>query len=158
MKLRIRFELTDRTAGRRVSGLSRGNVTLEGGGRLVTSAGRTPDQSMLVYISLVDLIDGIGDLLSAPSHRDWQWVGNDSSFVVDFRRAGHRVRIDAMGEPLGEFDEAEVARAVFEAAAGLLVEHRPPPSDLVAEDLESALKEFTDRFGTGPADATPGRL
>lgn len=146
MKLSIRFELTDRAAGRRVSGLSRGNVTMEGSGGLVTSAGRSPDQSMLVYLSLVDLLDGIGDLLSAPSGREWQWVGNDSSFVVHFRRARDKVRIEAMGEPLGEVDEAQLARAVFDAATGLLAKHRPPPSDLIAEDLESALEEFSDRF------------
>jgi hypothetical protein len=150
MSLTLRFELTDQNAGPRVSGLSRGHATLQGPDGRVTSAGRTPDQSMLVYLSLVDLLDGIGDLLAAPSRREWQWVGNDSSFVVDFRRGNGGVLVNAMGKPLGTVDEAALVEAVWDAANGLLAEHRPAPSDLVADDLDSALDEFAERLRRSP--------
>ena len=147
MSLVFRFELTDRAAGRRVSGLSRGNVLLEGPRGRVTSADRRPDQSIAIYLSLVDLLDGIGDLLGGSRQGVWQWVGTGSSFVVNFRRIGSRVQIDAMGVSLGDVEESDVASAVFEAANALLAKHLPPPSDVVREDLDSALEDFSDRFG-----------
>jgi hypothetical protein len=150
MSLSLRFELTDRNAGSRVSGLSRGHATLEGPGGRVTSAGRTPDQSMLVYLALVDLLDGIGDLMAASSRREWQWVGNDSSFAVNFRRSNGGVLVHAMGEPLGAVDEAALVQAIWDGATGLLAEHRPPPSDLIADDLDAALEEFAERFDRSP--------
>lgn len=146
MTLSLEFELTDTSAAQRVTGLSRGHVTLEGDSGIVTSAGRTPDQSMLVFLSIVDLLDGLQRLLSGPPNGDWEWVGNDSSFSTRFRRRKGRVAVEAMGDPVGDVPDRELAHAAWHAADRFVREHRLPPSDIAYDDLRSALEEFHDRF------------
>jgi hypothetical protein len=146
MTLSLAFSLTDHRAALPVTGLSRGNVTLTGEQGRVTSAGRTPDQSVLVFLAIVDLLDGLSALLSRPQADEWEWIGHDSSFQVVFRRRDGRFAVEAMREPIGEATDRELARAVWQATSGFAAEHRLPPSDLVYSDLHSALEEFHDRF------------
>jgi hypothetical protein len=146
MSFAIRFELVDHVAPGPVSGLSRGDVTITGPLGAVTSAGRRPDQSMLVYISIVDLLDGLGALLRPGGGRHWEWVGNDSSFVVDFDRRGDRVRIRAMGEDLGEVAEADLITGVWDATTTFLATNRPGRGDMVAIDLDDAVEDLRDRL------------
>jgi hypothetical protein len=142
----VEFALSDGGAARPPTGLSRGDVTLAGERGRVTSAGCTPDQSMLVFLAVVDLLDGLSPLLSGSPSGEWEWIGQDSSFQVVFRRADGRVAVEAMGEPVGDATDRELARAVWQAASGFAAEHRLPPSDLVYADLHSALEEFHGRF------------
>jgi len=146
MSLDVEFALTQDVPPGPVSGLSRGNATLAGSGGRVTSAGRRPDQSMMIYIALVDLLDGLGDMLGPGGRRDWQWVGTDSSFVVDIRRRNGRVRVEAMREPVGEVAEAELAATVWKGATDFLARNRPAHGDPVAIDLDDALADFHDRL------------
>jgi hypothetical protein len=144
MTISIDFTLTDPAAPH--GGLSRGDVTLEGEHGIVTSAGRTPDQSMILYIAIVDLLDGLSRLLTARSAREWEWIGNDSSFQVIFRRRDGSVAVEAMREPVGEAPERELASVVWHAVDDFISRHRLPPSDLVYDDLRSAFEEFHDRL------------
>ena len=146
MSFDTRFELVDDVASGSISGLSRGHVTITGPLGSVTSAGRQPDQSMLVYISIVDLLDGLRGLLSPGGGRHWEWVGNDSSFVVDFDRHRDRVRIRAMGEDLGEVAEADLVTGVWDATTTFLAANRPGRGDITTVDLDDAVDDFRDRL------------
>lgn len=159
MSIALRFELVEDVPPGPVSGLSPGHVTLEGPRARVTSAGRRPDQSMYVYISIVDLLNGLGTLLGAAVAGHWQWVGSDSSFVVDFDRRDGKVSVRAMGENIGEVDEAELAKAVWTATTAFLERNRPGHSDMVAVDLGDAVEDFEDRHIRSPQDPTgPSQL
>jgi hypothetical protein len=146
MTLSLAFSLADQSAAHPVTGLSRGNVTLTGEQGRVSSAGHTPDQSVLVFLAIVDLLDGLSVLLSRPHADEWEWIGHDSSFQVVFRRRDGRVAVEAMRQPIGDATDSELARAAWQATSGFAAEHRLPPSDLAYSDLRSALEEFHDRF------------
>jgi hypothetical protein len=146
MSFDIRFELVGDVEPGPVSGLSRGHVTITGPLGSVTSAGRQPDQSMLVYISIVDLLDGLRVLLRPGGGRHWEWVGNDSSFVVDFDRHDNRVSIRAMDKGLGEVPEADLIASVWDATTSFLASNRPGRDDIAAVDLQDAVDDFRDHL------------
>jgi hypothetical protein len=140
MTLSLAFSLADGTPP---TGLSRGHIALAG------DRGRATSPPVAVFLSIVDLLDGLAPLLSGPPSGAWEWIGHDSSFQVVFRRAGGRVAVEALRAPVGDASEHELALAVWRAADGFAAAHPLPPSDLVYADLRAALEEFHDRFVAG---------
>jgi hypothetical protein len=67
-------------------GFELGDMEFSGELGTVTSRSRVPDQSMMIILSVVGLLDGIRRFLSARKAKEYKFVGVDSSFSVVFRR------------------------------------------------------------------------
>ncbi|MFE0099465.1 hypothetical protein [Streptomyces sp. NPDC059009] len=108
-------------------GFALGDMEVMGGGGRATSRGHTPDQSMMIFVALSDLLDGLRTLAVRGSG-SFHFVGTDSSFRLDFTlgkgdrittRDGSRL-VDA-ASPATEVLEAAYrsARPFFERHQGL---------------------------------------
>ena len=51
-----------------------------------TSKSRTPNQSMMLVLSITEMLDGFRRLLSQSKKREYEFVGVDCSFRVVFRK------------------------------------------------------------------------
>lgn len=83
----LTFEFLFRdSAGTGQGGFDLGDISVIGELGTHSSAYRTPDQSMMLALSIVGLCDGFRRLLSQPGPGTFEFVGVDSSFRVIFRR------------------------------------------------------------------------
>jgi|GEM_PF-3040701 len=74
------------------SGFELGDIRLMGRGFEVSSAGHSPSQSMMIFIALADLLEGIAQL-SKQKNGGFAFVGTDSSFSLHFRKRSERLEI-----------------------------------------------------------------
>ncbi|ABW13207.1 conserved hypothetical protein [Parafrankia sp. EAN1pec] len=153
MSLSFTFSPLAPTTGR-LTGFSRGHMTVEGTVEgeegSVTSAGRVPDQSMMLPLAVADLLAGLRSLIVGPGHGHYEFVGADSSFRLVFTRTGDQIRITGdhravASVPLTEFVEV-CRRDLGEFARHLLA--RVPGDDPVYGDLADAHADLTEALTT----------
>lgn len=133
----MRFVFSRRSA-EPPSGFDLGDLTITGADGSVTSAGRRPDQSFMIYVGIVDLVDGLTGLTSG-SRKTFDFVGPDSSFTVHFRREGDRIATEAYGSLLAGEPAADTLAALRAAVEDFLATDPLDRSEPGAEDLTAAL-------------------
>jgi len=140
----VSFELS-RLEERRPSGFDFGDLEVEVAlGQRASSRGHSPNQSMMIYISLADLVSGVCQLCASPKNTSYEFVGTGSSFVLRFRRMRTgTVQIVYRGGALGEVTPRDLLSALRGALTGFLERQNAlPPEDPVAEDLGTARAEL----------------
>ena len=140
----VRFELS-RHAGAPATGFDLGDIQVTGDLASVSSAGHRPSQSMMIYVALVQLLDGLSRMAQAGSG-GYRFIGADSSFRLDFALTGAGVMtiIGRGGTPIAK---APLATCLVGLLAGLerflgARENQLSPDDPVAEDLRTARQGF----------------
>ncbi|MFJ5230142.1 hypothetical protein ACIQBJ_09605 [Kitasatospora sp. NPDC088391] len=139
----IVFRFTCRPDQAPESGFDLGDLEIEGDLGRSTSAGRSPDQGMMVFLSLVLLLDGLARLETG--HRGtFPFVAVDSSFRVDFRSKDRTVTVSSDGRVLGRPPLTELLHAVLSAAEEFAARELPalPADDAGRQDLETSLAQF----------------
>jgi hypothetical protein len=125
-----------------VSGYAQGYLTVEGTASRCSSKDRVPPQSMMVFLAIVDLLDGLHRLQTPDDEKRYVFVGTDSSFQVQFEKlAGDRLRINCGKIFVGDYSVREVMTSVLHDVDHFLSEV-PRPDNPAAGDLESALSRF----------------
>ncbi|MFD8497652.1 hypothetical protein [Amycolatopsis sp. NPDC059657] len=124
------------------SGFDLGDMEIAGNVRVVSSRGRTPDQGMMIFIALVELLDGLRRKLK-PGH-PYEFVGADSSFILDFREENGSVVIESGGQRIDSSPKLDLLRAVSRAAHVFVDRELPklPPDDAAKEDISPSVVEF----------------
>jgi hypothetical protein len=128
------------------TGFSRGHITVTGDGGTVSSAGRAPDQSMMLAVALADLLATISTMLTGPADGRYRFVGADSSFQLVLIRAGDRMSVTGDGltvATVGVAEFGEVARRDIGGYARALMS-RLPAGDPVYRDLADAREDLLD--------------
>jgi hypothetical protein len=124
------------------NGFDLGDMRIEGGGGVATSVGHTPDQGMMIYVAMTELLDGLRRLLTTP-RREFEFIGTDSSFRLLFRRVKiDRVDVTYRGIAIEQESLRHVARAALDGAVHLVSSAPLPPSDSVAGDISAAIAEL----------------
>lgn len=135
-------------------GFALGDMEVEGDAGVVTSRGQQPDQSMMIFVAVSDLLDGLRGLVER-QRKSFRFVGCDSSFRLDFTLDGDGLITTegGGGRPVDASPAAHVLGAAFTAADCFLWWHREqlPEEDAARQDLEGsvrALGEFLRHTGT----------
>lgn len=124
------------------NGFDMGDVRIEGGNGVATSVGHTPDQGMMVYIAVTDLLDGLRRLLTTRK-REFDFIGTDSSFRLVFRRAkADLVNVVYRGITIDQDRLGQVARAALNGACQFVTAAPLSPSDSVFDDISSAIADL----------------
>ncbi len=125
------------------SGFDLGGVEVTGPEGSVSSAGRRPDQSFMVYLGMVDLIDGL-TALAEGRRREHKFVGADSSFTVRFFRNKTGISASAYGAQLGTEPVPDVLGGLRAGIDEFLADpaNALPPADPAAQDLAAALTKL----------------
>ena len=117
-RLSITFERSEDDAPH---GFELGQLTVTTPAGTVTSKGRTPDQSMMIYLAFVDLMTGMSSLLRGI--RGYDFVGADSSFTLRFTRIKDDVAIHQGKTNLGSVPLSELATCVCDEATRFWAAH-----------------------------------
>lgn len=140
----LRFEFS-RQSGESASGFDLGDVLVTAGQASVSSAGQKPSQSMMIYVALVELLDGLSRLARLASG-SYRFIGADSSFLLDFAlTAGGLVTITGRRGTL--IAKAPLAICLASVRAGVeqflgVPENQLSPADSVSGDLRAARRTF----------------
>jgi hypothetical protein len=126
------------------SGFDLGHVQVRGSEGEAGSRARTPDQVMMIHLSVTLLLDGVRRFLSGRD-RTYESAAVGSSFSLKFSRVrGGWIETSHQGVLVDRSPERDVADALFRSAAAFAratLRHLPP-DDAGREDLEAALTEF----------------
>ncbi|MFB8179869.1 hypothetical protein ACFC8N_28350 [Streptomyces sp. NPDC055966] len=123
------------------TGFDLGDMVVTGDLGTADSAGRVPDQGMMIHLSVVTLLDQLRGFLRGDV-RYLRYNGVDTSFTLVLRRAEHHVSVSGRDGLLGRTTGPELAAAALDAAEDLLRVHPLPPGDPVAGDYRDALARF----------------
>ncbi|MEV5955886.1 hypothetical protein AB0M11_19295 [Streptomyces sp. NPDC051987] len=126
------------------SGFDLGHMDVRGDRGAASSRDRTPDQAMMIYLSLSLLLDGLCRFLSGRA-RTFTTAAIDSSFSLTFRRRKDG-SIETLhdGMVIDRSSAEDLASAVYTAAERFAGPRLPllPEDDAGREDLEKSLAEF----------------
>ncbi|WP_329197489.1 MULTISPECIES: hypothetical protein [unclassified Streptomyces] len=124
------------------SGFDLGDMVWVGELGEARSAGQSPDQGMMIYASVTQLLDCLHDLLRGRT-RSALFTGVDSSFRLTFARSKKGIRTTGPSGPVSILAPDEFAGTVLAAAEELARTHLGSlPSDGVADDYRAALEGF----------------
>jgi hypothetical protein len=125
-------------------GYELGDLDLCGELGKATSAQRIPSQSMMLVLSIVELLDGVRRFLSGSNAKQYRFVGVDSSFSVLFVKDKATVNIyvdDSLIHKSTPFAlKADVERSVLEFVNKHSVSRITNPAE--ANDFNNSLQAF----------------
>ncbi|MGX4653445.1 hypothetical protein ACWCHM_07135 [Micromonospora sp. SCSIO 07396] len=115
------------------------------GGADFSSAGRRPSGSMMIYLAVVDLVDGLLKLAEGRDSR-FRFVGPDSSFSLGFQRRRDVVEIVAGSEVVASASISEVLDALTAGTTAFLNDpgNALAGDEPVSEDLATVLLRLQD--------------
>ncbi|MFF3879110.1 hypothetical protein [Streptomyces sp. NPDC001978] len=126
------------------SGFDLGHVDVHGSAGEASSRGRTPDQAMMIYLSLTLLLDGLRRFVSG-RERVYSSSAVDSSFSLTFKQ-GKDGSIETVhdGALIDRSSAKDLATALHAGAERFATTHLYllPADDAGREDLEKSLAEF----------------
>jgi hypothetical protein len=143
----ISFSLSRRESDR-PTGFELGDLTIAGPLGTATSIGKTPDQGMMIYIAIGDLMSGVARLMSTPARR-YELVGADSSYIVLFEKhKSGRLVLRQGRQVITDANIDTVARSLLAEADRFWKEHPLDRNDscygdflLSREQLSRAIRE-----------------
>ncbi|MEV6836185.1 hypothetical protein AB0N17_17005 [Streptomyces sp. NPDC051133] len=116
-----------------------GGMVVTGDFGTVESAGHVPDQDMMIYLSVVQLLDGLREFLLGDD-RVLSYVGADTSFNLVVRRNKEGLSVAGKNGVIARTTAPELALAALHAAEDL--DRSLPPEDTVGFDWENAIADF----------------
>ena len=134
-----------------LSGFDLGHCSVEGEGRSISSKDATRDQSFMLFISIVDLLDGVKGLILSPKTKEFVFAAAGSSFGLRFRRAQVSY-VDVLYENqlVGTTSLEALASSLSKAASQFHTQYLSmlAHDDAVRSDFEPALMQFQQVVGS----------
>ena len=142
----LRFELDSNK--RPISGFDMGHMTVSSCSTTIQSRDVGPRCSMMLFLSLVELLDGLRRLLTS-NLNSYEFIGADSSFALVFQKLSRgRVQISHGGETIAIVQSADLARVVYDASKCFWDSTRTEllDNDPVVGDVDASLDAFRRCF------------
>jgi hypothetical protein len=133
--------------GEEKSGFSRGHITVSGDQRSISSTDGLRDQSMMIFLSIVQLMDGIRRL--SENSKDFNFVGDDSSFQFFIRVENEMILIkDTKGCIVGKSEFDEFIINLWKEINGFVEENSYflSEEETVCSDLRDSIGQFKETF------------
>ena len=147
--LQVTLELTEHALNNEITGLSRGHITLEGSDGRASSRGKMPDQSMMIFISVIDLLDGIRRFILDSKTKTYKFVGAGSSFSFSVTRIRNdHFSIQSGTDKIGTLSRQELVRSIWQSVSQFLERYQSylSDTDLTLQDLDRAPDQFSKAF------------
>lgn len=128
-----------------ISGFDLGNIELNiDNTKIITSSGRKPDQSMMVFVTIIDLLDGLRKLISDKKLIDFKLIGADSSFTIHFMKSKKKIKVIINEEELCTVEQNELIDQVYISCKDFVERNKinMMESDPVLDDINQSLGQF----------------
>ena len=141
----LKFSFFFDHVSRPLSGFDLGHCSVEGGVHQVSSNDSARDQSMMLFISIVDLLDGVKGMLTDHTTKEFIFAAAGSSFELKFLRTrSNDIDVLHKNTLVGTVPIDLMASALFDAASRFSNQYIQmlPQDDAVKPGFESALIQF----------------
>ena len=141
----LRFSLSE-SQGDEITGYDLGHMEIRNETKLITSANRKPNQAMMIFLSIISLLDGIRKFTKKKS-KSFKFVAADSSFSINFVKNKKSGIVVSIGNEFEEIiSESDLIKCIYDACSQFYNKwgKQLPDSDPVKEDMEMALSDFRD--------------
>jgi len=141
----LRFSLSE-SKDNEISGYDLGHMEIGNDTVLITSANRKPNQAMMIFVSIVSLLDGIRKFTKKKT-KSFKFVAADSSFTINFLKSKKSNICISIGNEFEEIiPEGDLIKCIYDACSQFysIWGKQLPDSDPVKEDMEMALSDFND--------------
>ncbi len=128
-----------------ISGFDLGNISLSYNGITVSSSGKVPDQSLMVFITIVDMLHGINNLITNKHLKEFNLVCADSSFSILFKKLkNNEYQIVMDGKIICSITEEGLAREIYDSCYQTYIQYKGKmlDNDPMLEDIEEAIVSF----------------
>ncbi len=128
-------------------GFELGHLSINGSLENASSSELHGRGAMMIFTSAVGLLDGVRNFLQDPHRQSYEWVGDDSSFVLQVKKYSKAsVKLMAGNVQLGQYSIRVFSLAVRDGVSRLMQDHGQALNRTSAafEDLSVALTEFDD--------------
>jgi len=149
--LRFELEITPCDSEHDIDSFSPGHITIMGRKGSSTSKGKQPDQAIMIFLSIVELLDGLRRFMLAKDVSDYRFIAVDSSFQFSVTKLGDDcIRLTSEQEIIDEVQTTEMIKAVWKGISAFLSDYGTSikPDDPGADDLRSAVDSFIEAFGS----------
>jgi hypothetical protein len=128
-----------------LSGFELGNVELKvDNSKIITSKGRKPDQSMMIFVTIINLLDGLRQLIFFKELTDFKLIGADSSFTIHFMKHKDKIKLVVFEEELCDVELNELVHQVVSSCKNFVERNKSKmlDSDPVLDDINQSLRQF----------------
>jgi hypothetical protein len=128
-----------------VDSFSLGHITIAGRSGAITSKGKVPDQAMMIFISITELLCGIRQFICDEKLKEYNFVGADSSFQFYIKKKEKTLIItNNCSNKIDSVTYSELSLSVWEGVNDLLSKygHYITPEELIYDDLCYSTEEF----------------
>jgi hypothetical protein len=132
-----------------VDGYSLGDITLKGRFGSISSKDQEPSQSMMIFPSIVLLLDNIRAFLLDESAHKYRFVGIDTSFQFTVeKKPGAFVELSSRHTNLDLLPTTELVLNIWEGVVNFLDQSGSciTEDDPVYDDLNASVKSFKSTF------------
>lgn len=158
--LTLILELNQIESTPEITVFSLGDMTLSGSFGTVTSKDRSPDQSMMIFLSVVTLLDELRVFLQNKALTTHRYVGIDTSFQINFtKHPNNLIEITHRTDPIDIVSPQEIIRAIYGGVQIFLNRYSPyvRNDDPVTGDLHASFEAFSRAFSMTGTLATKYR-
>ncbi|CDG36526.1 hypothetical protein CTHBC1_1919 [Acetivibrio thermocellus BC1] len=134
-----------------ISGFALGHIDVIFGEKTISSRNKIPDQSMMLFVTVTDLLDGYRKFYLSSKIEEYTCIGADSSFSISFKKAnGNNISVEVGGEFLCEVNKNLLAKSIFEASSNFINRYinKLSKDDPVVEDLITSFSHFREFYST----------
>lgn len=144
----FRFSLT-RSQRAQASSLDLGHVAISGDRGAISSEDKCPDQAMMLYLSLPDLLSCALDV-TVGGHDYAEFRGTDSSFFATFKRRKCGIEVGGRGVVVSCPNPSDLLHSLDEALSRFLADPNTMPSSNEAgmSDLLRSTADFRRAVAT----------
>ena len=128
-----------------LSGFELGHLDIIANNVTKSSRNRKPDQAMMVFITIADLLNSYCRLIDNKKAKGFKLVGADSSFMVEFKKVkGKSIGVYVDGDLVEKMNESELAKSIYDSCNSFFQKYKLdlPKDDAAKHDVELALTNF----------------
>lgn len=128
-------------------GFDLGHIDILYDEKIISSRDRTPDQSMMLFPTVTDLLFGYSKLLLDKNSKEYACIGADSSFSMVFiKNRDNKVSINVNEELIYKTDKTSLAKVILDSSNCFINKYinKVPTNDPVVEDIMRAISYFKE--------------
>lgn len=132
-----------------VSSFTLGHMILTYGAKTISSKDKIPNQSMMIFISLSQLLDDLRLFLISNNRESYNFVGVDSSFQFYLFKAKKMIELkDSKHELICVVSETQIVESFWKGISNFLLKYSSclGRDEIVYEDLKNSVLDFKGQF------------
>ncbi|MGB3757945.1 MAG: hypothetical protein WBA07_16455 [Rivularia sp. (in: cyanobacteria)] len=141
-----------------IDSYTRGHITIQGEHGIISSQKMINNQSMIIFISISDLLDGIRIFLINQSQRIYHFVGVGCSFqFLLVKETSNKFRLTNLkSEIIDEMTRLQLIESVWQEVKAFMFKYGDSidEDEIIKNDLTDSIKEFEKQFNF--RDKIPG--